>query len=1049
MRNQIKPPLGRLWLAGLALVLLLPSPAAQAQSSITNGLVAYWNFDGKNFNDSVGQFDGTGNGTAPISFVAGKTGFGQAIQLDGVDEFVEITGRDASYNADDLAFAGGSVSIAGWFTVGTFDKSWQALVAKGEGSNWRVARNNASTAMSYAGGLTDALGVTDVTDGNWHHFVAISDAAGANFGTAIYIDGAQDGTIAGNAALVANGSNMKIGDNPGAAGRYWNGKVDDFAIWNRVLTEAEIKTLYNGGTGTPVSSFFAPIVDSDHDGIPDSWDIKYGLNPNDASNASKDLTGDGLTTLQKYTLGLDPTNTTKPTLTSVAASATFDQVALTFSKTIYTGSTIAGDPRDSTIATNLGNYSISPALAITNVTVNGNIVTLATAKQTPGATAYTVTVNNVRDVDNWPVAPNTKATFYSFLTVKTAISSGLQAYWNFDAKNFKDSVNSFDGIGVGSNPVAFTAGKNGFGQALLLDGTDQFVEITGGHPDDLAFAGGSVSIAGWFRADTFDKAWQALVAKGEGSNWRVARNNTNPTLTYAGGLTDALGAKDVSDAGWHHFAAISDAYGANFGTALYIDGAQDGMISGKAALVKNGKWMMIGDNPDARGRYWTGAIDDLAIWNRVLTESEITALYNGGTGKPLSALLSTTTTDALVPPDGTFLTQTPAPNANKVLPNTDIVLVHSDGKTPWTSANVTMKFDGAAVTPAFTKLGNDATIKFTPSAPLASQSTHAVSIGYVDAGGQPATLEWSFTVNTYAGLTKDVVKGYSSLILGKAQFTPDAGGHTGKAGDYAIDLGKAGSAWVDINDATFLNAATANDELTFAIWVKKYDIAAGSAFWAASATDVRGFQAHTPWSDDNIYFDTAGTAATCCDTALNRISGAISTFSGYSGDDSWWTNWHHFTFTKKADQKNIYIDGKLFLNGSSTAPLLGDFTEIGLGTDGVPGGDYMHGIIDDFAVFSNALSASDAAALAGGTSPKDLASSKLIAYWDFNDAKVTPPVGAKIAIVAAGGGKVTVTFTGTLQSATAITGPWNDVAGASSPSTVQATAPQTYYRSKQ
>jgi hypothetical protein len=75
----------------------------------------------------------------------------------------------------------------------------------------------------------------------------------------------------------------------------------------------------------------------------------------------------------------------------------------------------------------------------------------------------------------------------------------------------------------------------------------------------------------------------------------------------------------------------------------------------------------------------------------------------------------------------------------------------------------------------------------------------------------------------------------------------------------------------------------------------------------------------------------------------------------------------------------------------------------------------MHGLIDDFAVFSNALSASDAAALAGGTSPKDLASSKLIAYWDFNDAKVTPPVGAKIAIVAAGGGKVTVTFTGTLQ----------------------------------
>jgi hypothetical protein len=50
-----------------------------------------------------------------------------------------------------------------------------------------------------------------------------------------------------------------------------------------------------------------PAKDSDSDGMPDSWEIKCGLNPNDASDASKDLNGDGYTNIEKYINGLDPT----------------------------------------------------------------------------------------------------------------------------------------------------------------------------------------------------------------------------------------------------------------------------------------------------------------------------------------------------------------------------------------------------------------------------------------------------------------------------------------------------------------------------------------------------------------------------------------------------------------------------------------------------------------------------------------------------------------------------------------------------------------------
>jgi hypothetical protein len=50
-----------------------------------------------------------------------------------------------------------------------------------------------------------------------------------------------------------------------------------------------------------------PAKDTDGDGIPDWWELKYGLDPNNASDAAKDCNGDGYTNIEKYINGLDPT----------------------------------------------------------------------------------------------------------------------------------------------------------------------------------------------------------------------------------------------------------------------------------------------------------------------------------------------------------------------------------------------------------------------------------------------------------------------------------------------------------------------------------------------------------------------------------------------------------------------------------------------------------------------------------------------------------------------------------------------------------------------
>jgi hypothetical protein len=59
----------------------------------------------------------------------------------------------------------------------------------------------------------------------------------------------------------------------------------------------------------------SPRADRDQDGMPDSWEVKYGLNPDNAADAIADCNGDGYTNIEKYINGMNPkkkTDWTKP-----------------------------------------------------------------------------------------------------------------------------------------------------------------------------------------------------------------------------------------------------------------------------------------------------------------------------------------------------------------------------------------------------------------------------------------------------------------------------------------------------------------------------------------------------------------------------------------------------------------------------------------------------------------------------------------------------------------------------------------------------------------
>lgn len=381
---------------------------------------------------------------------------------------------------------------------------------------------------------------------------------------------------------------------------------------------------------------------------------------------------------------------------------------------------------------------------------------------------------------------------------------------------------------------------------------------------------------------------------------------------------------------------------------------------------------------------------------------------------------------------------TPANQATAA--NPDVVqAVIVDGSSPIDKTTVSLKVDGVTVNATVDKVGPRTTVTYLPSPMFPGLSSHTATLSFTDTGNA-VTRDWQFSVAAY---TKDVVRNAFGTFIGNAKYSASAGGRTGQEGDYSLDLGTANGNCVFVPHAEFLNIGATNDTMTFSIWVKRRGVGDSSAFWAHAMNGGRGWQAHLPWSNNNLYFDTAG----CCN-ADTRISLAMdaNNHPPYTGTD-WWLNWHHFVCVKNANVKEIWVDGRLFVTGDQAIPLPLDFTDLIIGAESFTA-NTTQGWLDDLAIYATALSPEDIAKLAGGSAPDSLAAStQLLALWNFNDApaSVQPTIG-----ITRSGAVVSINYTGKLMSSATADGVYTEVTGATSPYTVDTTkAVQTFYRAAQ
>ena len=377
---------------------------------------------------------------------------------------------------------------------------------------------------------------------------------------------------------------------------------------------------------------------------------------------------------------------------------------------------------------------------------------------------------------------------------------------------------------------------------------------------------------------------------------------------------------------------------------------------------------------------------------------------------------------------------TPADDSDEA--NPDVVeAVIVDGTTPVNVSSVSLQIDNAAVPAQITKSGSEITVSYRPSPLLPSDSTHTAKLTWTE-GANQVTREWNFTVAPY---TKDLVDNHFGTLVGEAEFTSSGGGRTGTNDDHAIFFGALTGGGVLIPHAgDYMNPPASNDVMSISLWQKRVDVTDSAIMWARSASGStdRPWGVHLPWSDNVVYFDT-GSA---------RISRTITEHPGYT--NGWWTNWHHFVFTKNAGVKQVWIDGVLHVEGAEAGPLVTDFSHVYLGQID-PGNATTKGWIDDYAVYATALTPDQIATLASGAAPNSLpAAAELVAFWNFNDA---PDTGVRPTIsITRNGANTSIAYTGRLQSSTTVDGDYTDVQNATNPYPVNTSEnPARFFRSVQ
>jgi hypothetical protein len=655
--------------------------------TFSRGLVGYWSFDEGNGTTAYDASGYANSGTLAggTQWTTGKVGSG--LSFDGVDDYVGV-GNVASL--DTLQ----QYTFEAWVNIPVVTSGNDRLMDKGTGNIlyvWGV--DGTIHAYRTRAGGEMIYGTNEVVSaGKWHHIVWVLSSTG-DTPCVIYLDGLpctySVATPASGAFNSDSASDFILG---GFAYRF-SGLMDEVRIYNRALSAEEVRYHYNRSGPVAQWKFDEGSGSTAYDSMENSNDgVLYGEMASSTTGTSGWVSGKQGTALAfdgvndyvdvggSYSLSGNRTITAwiypntntglgSPILTGGAAgSGDFLGVAGT------TGSCAVGTNElyidhwgtscyDSNIAVDANTwnhitiiYNNSniyfyvngiPGKVVANTMYDYNVNTYSIGGNTIGGSTTKTSFNGFIDdvrIYNYARTPAEITLDYNAgfgakfgyankscqVDPGSCINKGLVGYWGLEERTgttvYDSSDNGNNGIFV-SGPQ-WTTGK--VGSALEFDGVDDYVNL--GNGQSLTNINSALTAEAWVypRILAGIANWQNAVSQygGGSSSWILRTSESNnghfvPHVNVGGNWYNCDGGLLPLNT-WSHILLTYD------GEILtgYINGQYVCQNTGPSGSLAITGPTVIGGNYG--GEFFNGAVDEVKVYNRVLSAEEIRYQYNKG-----------------------------------------------------------------------------------------------------------------------------------------------------------------------------------------------------------------------------------------------------------------------------------------------------------------------------------------------------------------------------------------------------------------------------------
>ncbi|MFC1792408.1 LamG domain-containing protein [Planctomycetota bacterium] len=602
--------------------------------------VAHWRLDNDAL-DSAGGIDGTLMNSP--EFTTDAIVGGHALALDGAaSQYVDFG------NPPELPSGTSPRSLCGWGRTYTTASGYRWMAAYGSPSTGQAMfigmLGNTLVGGGYGGDDVSVAGLWEV--GVWRHICLTYDGNVAR----IYADGAEVTSAAKNWNVVL--SRAHIGRQVNDAAEFWDGLIDDVRIYDYALTPAEIKKL----AALPQATKPSPADGAIH---PDTWvslswspggyavshDVYFGENfidVNDGTGGTYQgnldldyfIVGfpgypypDGLVPGTTYYWRIDEVNDLDPNSPWKGDVWSFTVP----SKTAYNPN--PPDGAEFIYPDTILSWTAGFGAKLHTVFFGDNFdeVSNATEGMPAGTSTYDPgTLEYDKSyywrIDQFDGSITYKGNIWSFKTLPDIPISdpNLVCWWKLDE-------------GQGTTVIDWSGHKNdgtlinspkwviGYDEgAVELDGGDDYINFS--NTSNLPAGNSARSMCGWGKTDTVAGGWSWIAAYGSPGTSQAMFIGMNGDALYGGGYGDDVFINGFWEVDvWHHICLTYDGITAR----LYADGIEVAAEAKSWDLVLSRAH--IGRQVNDVAEFWDGLIDDVRIYNRVLTPEEIQQAMRGDT----------------------------------------------------------------------------------------------------------------------------------------------------------------------------------------------------------------------------------------------------------------------------------------------------------------------------------------------------------------------------------------------------------------------------------